>query len=412
MKPGVAFLLAGRSLARHRVRTGLAMLGIVIGIAAVICMVALGQGAGDMMEAQLNSMGRGLLMILPGAANSSGGVSFGGGSGVTLTPADADALLREVPSLVAVTPVERTRGQQLVHGALNWTPASILGVGDTFPRVREWPVDEGEFFTTRDVISSSKVCLIGATVARELFERQGVSPLGESMRIKNIPFRVNGVLTPKGTSSMGSDQDDVVVVPWTTCLNLLEGSAFDNIDQVLATVGDPELIPQATEEITEVLRARHRLGPDDVSDFRIQTMAEMNASARQMQQTMTMLLAGIASISLIVGGIGIMNIMLVSVTERTREIGLRLAVGARGRDILQQFLVEAVLLTGLAGLLGMALGAGASAILADSLEWPFSISGPVMALAAVFSCAVGVFFGLYPAMRAARLDPIEALRYE
>ncbi len=410
MNAGVALALAARGLQRHRVRTALAMLGIVIGIAAVICMVALGQGAGDMMDEQLNSMGRSLLMILPGAASSSGGISFGGGSGVTLTPADAESILEEVPLVVAVTPVERTRGQQLVHGALNWTPATLYGVGDTFPQVREWPVAEGEFFTARDVQGSAKVCLIGATVAENLFP--GESPLGATMRIKNIPFRVHGVLTEKGTSSMGTDQDDVVVLPWTTCLNLLEGSAFDNIDQILAKVSDPAMIPQATAEITDVLRARHRLAPDEISDFRIQAMAEMNAAAAQMQQTMTTLLASIASISLLVGGIGIMNIMLVSVTERTREIGLRLAVGARGRDILQQFLAEAVLLTGIAGLLGMVLGAGVSKLLAAQMQWPFSVSEPVMALAVVFSCAVGVFFGLYPALRAARLDPIEALRYE
>ena len=410
MNAGVALALASRSLQRHRVRTGLAMLGIVIGIAAVICMVALGQGAGDIMQAQLNAMGRNLLMIWPGAASSSGGISFGGGTNASLTPGDAEALLREVPSLVAVSPVERTRGQQVIHGAHNWTPQSIQGVGETFPHVRDWPVEEGEFFTARDVTGSAKVCLIGGTVAENLFA--DASPLGETIRIKNIPFRVNGVLTRKGTSSMGSDQDDIVVLPYTSCLNLLEGSSFDDIDQILAAVETPEQIPQAIADITEVLRARHRLAPDEVSDFRILAMAEMASQGLEMQKTMSALLAGIASISLLVGGIGIMNIMLVSVTERTREIGLRLAVGARGRDILQQFLVEAVLLTGLAGLIGMALGAGISSVLADAMGWPFKLSPQVMSLSAAFSCAVGVFFGLYPALRAARLDPIEALRYE
>ena len=411
MKPGVAFLLAGRSLLRHRVRTGLAMLGIVIGIAAVICMVALGQGASAMVQSQLDAMGRNLLMIWPGAASSSGGFSFGGGTTVTLTPSDGEAILKEVPSVAAVTPVERTRAQ-IVSGDKNWYPNNIYGVSESFPRVRSWPVDEGDFFTDREVAGSAKVCLIGRTVATNLFAEDGESPLGRSIRIKNVPFKVMGVLRPKGTSSFGTDQDDVVVLPWTSCLNLLEGSSFDNIDQLLCAADKPENIELAIAEITDVLRARHRLGPSEASDFRIYSMAEMAATSVQTADIMSRLLAGIASISLLVGGIGIMNIMLVSVTERTREIGLRLAVGARGRDILQQFLVEAVMLTGVAGLIGMGLGAIVSRVISDAQNWPLEISRPIMLLAAVFSCAVGVFFGLYPALRAARLDPIEALRYE
>ncbi|MBM3985203.1 MAG: ABC transporter permease [Planctomycetes bacterium] len=410
MNAGVALALAGRSLMRHRVRTALAMLGIVIGIAAVICMVALGQGASGMVQAQLDAMGRNLLMILPGAAASSGGFSFGGGTGVELTPADADALLEQVPLLVAVTPVERTRGQQLVFGNRNWVPGQVYGVGHTFPQVRSWPAEEGEFFSERDVVAGARVCLLGGTVAERLFE--GESPLGKTLRIKNLPFRVVGVLSPKGTSSMGTDLDDSLVMPWTTCLNVIEGSAFDNVDQVLAATARPEDIPQAVAEITEVLRARHRLAPGEPDDFSVRPMAEMAAGGVETAKTMSALLAGIASISLLVGGIGIMNIMLVSVTERTREIGLRLAVGARGRDILQQFLVEAVLLTGAAGVLGLLVGAGASRLLAQANGWPLLLSPALMGGTALFSCAVGVFFGLYPALRAARLDPIEALRHE
>jgi ABC-type antimicrobial peptide transport system permease subunit len=410
VRTGVALSLAARSLLRHRVRSGLAMLGIVIGIAAVICMVALGQGASGMVQAQLDAMGRNLLMIWPGAASSSGGISYGGGTGIALTPADADALLDQVPSLAAVTPVERTRGQQLIFENRNWVPGTAYGVGHTFPLVRSWPAEEGEFFSERDVVSSAKVCLIGRTVADNLFPDE--SPLGKTMRMKNIPFRIVGVLAPKGTSSMGSDQDDVVVLPWTTCLNLIEGSAFDNVDQILAATARPEDIPLAMAEITEVLRARHRLQPSEPSDFRIYSMAEMAAGGVETAKTMSALLAGIASISLLVGGIGIMNIMLVSVTERTREIGLRLAVGARGRDILQQFLVEAVLLAGAAGVIGLLVGAGASRLLAQANGWPLLLSPALMAGTALFSCAVGVFFGLYPALRAARLDPIEALRHE
>jgi putative ABC transport system permease protein len=405
---GIAIGLAGRSLLRHRVRTALAMLGIVIGIAAVICMVALGQGASSMIQSQINSMGHNLLMIWPGAASSSG-FSYGGGTAVTLTPEDGEALLKEVHSIASLTPVIRTRGQ-LVHDAQNWVPGSIYGVDPAFVQVRDWPVDQGEMFTDRDVASSAKVALIGKTVADNLF--LGDSPLGATMRIKNIPFRVVGVLAGKGTNAMGNDQDDVVVVPWTSVANLLQGSSFRNVDQLLVSVDTAEHVPAATAEITDVLRARHRLQEGDVSDFRILSMSEMAQTGVQMQQTMSALLAGIASISLLVGGIGIMNIMRVSVTERTREIGLRLAVGARGRDILQQFLAEAAMLTGIAGMIGVGVGAGASQALAKVQSWPFELSHTAMAAAAVFSCAVGIFFGLYPALRAARLDPIEALRYE
>jgi putative ABC transport system permease protein len=405
---GVALALAQRSLMRHRVRTGLAMLGIVIGIAAVICMVALGQGASSLMQAQLNSMGRNLLMVWPGAATSSG-FSFGGGSAVTLTPEDGEAVLREVEHVVAMTPVVRTGGQ-LVHDAYNWVPNNIYGAAPAFVTVREWPTDEGEMFTERDVAASAKVCLIGHTVADKLFP--GESPLGATMRIKNIPFKVVGVLTAKGTNSNGSDQDDVVVVPWTSALHLLQGSAFNNVNQLLLSVDEAQNMQRAKDDITEVLRARHRLQPEELDDFRLLAMSEMAQTAQEMQQTMSTLLAGIASISLLVGGIGIMNIMLVSVTERTREIGLRLAVGARGRDILQQFLAEAVMLTGLAGLIGIGVGAFAGPLIAGSNGWPFELSQSSVVVATIFSCSVGIFFGLYPAMRASQLDPIEALRYE
>ena len=409
MNTGVALALAGRSLMRHRVRTALAMLGIVIGIAAVICMVALGQGASSMIQNSINSMGRNLVMVWPGAASSSG-FSWGGGTAVTLTPEDGEALLKEVHSIASLSPVVRTRGQ-LVHDAQNWVPNQIYGVSTSFINVRDWPVDQGEMFTDRDVAASGKVCLVGKTVADNLF-LEGESPLGATLRIKNVPFRVIGVLGSKGTSSMGSDQDDIVVVPWTAVANLLQGSSFRNVDQLLISIDEAQNVAPAMAEITEVLRARHRLQDEEASDFRIYSMAEMASTSVQTADIMSRLLAGIASISLLVGGIGIMNIMLVSVTERTREIGLRLAVGARGRDILQQFLVEAVMLTGVAGLIGMGLGAVVSRLIANAQNWPLEISRPVMLLAAVFSCAVGVFFGLYPALRAARLDPIEALRYE
>jgi putative ABC transport system permease protein len=405
---GVAVALAARSLVRHRVRTLLAMLGIVIGIAAVICMVALGQGATSMVQAQINSMGRNILMIWPGA-QSSGGASFGGGTAQSLTAEDATALKREVPGIAAIAPIVRPGRSQLVVGALNWMPDNIMATNTQFPAVRDWPMQDGDFFSESDVISSRKACVIGATIVDNLFPDE--SPVGKTIRIKNIPFRVVGVLARKGTSSMGSDQDDLVVVPLSSA-NLLSRSPFQSLNQILISVTSGDEIPTVMNDITDVLRRRHRIAEDQPSDFRILSMAEMAATATATTGIMSTLLAGIASISLIVGGIGIMNIMLVSVTERTREIGLRLAVGARGRDILQQFLIEAVLLTGIAGLIGLALGAGAAQVLANTQSWPFELSPPAMALAAVFSCTVGIFFGFYPALRASRLDPIEALRYE
>ncbi len=408
MNAGVAVALAGRSLLRHRVRTLLAMLGIVIGIAAVICMVALGEGAAALVQAQINSMGRNILMVWPGA-QASGGVSFGGGMSTSLTPDDAEALQREVPSIAVMAPVVRPGRSQLVAGPYNWMPDNMIGTNTAFPDVREWPMQDGDFFSPSDVASSRKVCVIGTTIVENLFPDE--SPVGKTMRIKNIPFRIAGVLARKGTSSMGQDQDDVVVVPWTSA-GLLNRSPFQNLGQILISVASAGEMDTATAEITDVLRRRHRIAEDQPSDFRILSMAELASTATQTAETMATLLAGIASISMIVGGIGIMNIMLVSVTERTREIGLRLAVGARGRDVLQQFLIEAVLLTGAAGVIGLGVGAATAAIVARANGWSFQLSPPVMAVAAVFSCTVGIFFGFYPALRAARLDPIEALRYE
>jgi putative ABC transport system permease protein len=398
--------LAIRSLLRNKVRTALTMLGIVIGIASVIAMVAMGQGASGMIQDQIATMGRNILMVWPGAA-SSGGFSYGGGSSTTLTVEDGDAIVREVGSVRAVAPVIRTRSQ-IMYGGTNWVPQSMMGTSPSFSDVRDWEVQDGSFFTDADVASSNKVCVIGLTIAETLFKDE--SPLQKTLRIKNMPFTVVGVLTRKGTSAMGQDQDDVVLAPWTTVKKTLQGSAFSNVDQLL--VSAHESVDQATADVTALLRQRHRLAEREDSDFRILSMNEMATAATQSSQVMTVLLAVIASISLLVGGIGIMNIMLVSVVERTREIGLRMAVGARGRDILMQFLSEAIAISVTAGVIGMGLGVGAALLISEILKWPTEISPGSIGIAFGFSCAVGVFFGFYPAMRAARMDPIEALRHE
>jgi ABC-type antimicrobial peptide transport system permease subunit len=409
MNPFASILLSVRALGRNKVRTFLTMLGIVIGIASVIAMVAIGQGASKKIEAQINSMGRNLLMVLPGAM-SSGGFSMGSGSVTTLTPDDGLAIKKEVSAVESMTPVVRARGLQLVVGSLNWAPNQIMGVSPAFTEVRDWPVDEGSFFTEQDVFSASKVCVLGKTVAENLF--QGESPIDHVIRVKNMPFKVVGVLARKGTSAMGQDQDDLMLCPWPTVKMVLQGSAFHNIDYLLVSANTAGELPEAVSDITSLLRQRHRLRESETSDFRIMLMSEMMSTASESTTTMTKLLLMIASISLLVGGIGIMNIMLVSVVERTKEIGLRMAVGARRQDILMQFLMESVVLSSIAGLIGMALGASSAILISKTLNWPTLIAPGAIVASFAFSCVVGVFFGFYPALRASRLDPIEALRYE
>jgi len=349
-----------------------------------------------------------MIMVMPGAAQTSG-LSLGTGSRMTLTSEDADAIRDSIPGVKAVSPVIQTRGQ-LIYGNLNWAPASIRGEGEDYLEVKDWDVEEGDYFSEEDVRSARKVCVIGRTVQANLFPDE--SPVGRVVRLKGMPFRVLGVLGPKGNSAGGEDQDDCVILPWTTAKHVLQGSRFNNVDLVLISSEEPEEMVQVERDVTELLRERHRLTDAQPEDFRTLTMVEMIERGTQSAKIMTSLLAAVASISLVVGGVGIMNIMLVSVTERTREIGLRMAVGARQGDILLQFLSEGLLLSLVAGGLGILLGIGASAALARALHWPTHVTMSAVLAAFLSSSAVGLFFGFYPSYRASRLDPIAALRSE
>ena len=404
--------IALRALGRNKVRSALTMLGVIIGVAAVIAMVAIGSGATQSVQKQISSMGQNLLMILPGSS-SSGAVMFGAGSVQTLSPNDAVAIRRDCPSAAGVAVIVRTRAQ-IVYQDVNWAPATVQGCDEHFLEVRQWGVVEGENFTEQDIKSAAQVCLLGQTVVDNVFQDQ--SPIGKRIRVKGLPFRVVGVLEKKGANTFGSDQDDVLLMPWTTSKKKIQGSTFNNVDQILVTATSAEAIPALQNEITNTLRATHRVqrerSGESIDDFSIRNMVEMMSAMTATTSIMTSLLAAIASVSLLVGGIGIMNIMLVSVTERTREIGLRMAVGATSRDVLSQFLVESIVLSGIGGLLGIALGGGGAIVAAKSMHWPVIVSPQTIAVAVLFSAAVGVVFGFYPAWRASRLDPIDALRYE
>ncbi|MBI4712913.1 MAG: ABC transporter permease [Planctomycetes bacterium] len=421
----ITIRIALRSLLGNKVRSALTMLGIIIGISAVIAVIAVGQGATVMIKTQINSLGQNLMMVWPGSSYS-GGSHFGAGTKTTLTADDVAAMLKECALIKQATPFVRAWGRQLIYGQKNWQ-AGVEGVNQDYPQMRSWEPSRGAFFTESDVRNAAKVCVIGATVEKELFSGEataesrhlwrgegasGDDPVGKTIRIKNMPFRVIGVMEKKGTNAFGQDQDDIVLAPWTTVSKVLQGSAFNNIDRIIASVVTIESMEAARTEVTDLLRQRHNIAPGAEDDFTIGDVTELTKTITSTSTMMTLLLAIIASISLVVGGIGIMNIMLVSVTERTKEIGLRMAVGARAKDILLQFLVEAVVLAGIGGGLGIALGAGAAEVLSRVTSWPVVISAGSVLLAVLFSGAVGVFFGLYPAWRAARLNPIEALRYE
>ena len=400
----MTLVIALKALNRNKMRTILTMLGMIIGVGAVITMVALGRGAQTTIEDQVKAAGTNMININAGNF-SSGGVRQGQGNSTTLTAEDA-ASLRELPGVQYVAAGVNSRSQ-VIAGNQNWS-TSINGTDIDFPLIRSWPTKYGAFFTQQDVNSAAKVAVLGTVVSNTLFG-EDVDPTGQIIRIRNQPFKVIGVMSSKGTGAMGNDQDDVIFAPYTTVQKKLQG--ITHIQNITVSATDANTAPVAAE-IEQQLRLRHKLIGNDPNDFMVRTLEEMASVRTETTKTMTTLLATIAGVSLIVGGIGIMNIMLVSVTERTREIGLRLAIGARGKDVLLQFLVEAIVLSLLGGLLGIGMGYALSGAAERFLSWPTSIPPEAIAMAFGFAAITGVFFGFYPAMKASRLDPIEALRFE
>jgi len=441
------------ALRRNLLRSILTMLGIVIGIASVIAMMEIGAGASRQIGERIASMGSNVLMVSPVSA-STGGVSAGSGTRISLTTADCDAIIRDCPSVKAATPVLSMGGIQVIRGNRNWNPNRIESGSPAYLEVQNWTVSDGECFTERDVAASAAVCLLGQTVVDELFGLDNPQPVGENIRIKNVIFRVVGVLQEKGVNLLGMDQNDVVIIPWTTMRNRLArggGTAstssgtqtysrkdtypiksvqlypardstqtsnyqmpirFNNVNRIQASAATAEGIQAAIEEIKETLRLRHGIPDGGADDFEIRNMSELIETLTSTSTLMTKLLLIVALISLVVGGVGIMNIMFVSVTERTREIGLRMSIGARGRDILVQFLVESVMLCVAGGIFGIFVGRGASMVISSVLAWPTASSPGAILVSFAVSAGIGMVFGFYPAWRASRLNPIDALRYE
>jgi putative ABC transport system permease protein len=397
--------IALRALGRNKLRSFLTMLGIIIGVGAVIAMVAIGEGAKGLVRAQIASLGTNVMVILPGA-RTAGGAWTGAGGVRTLLDSDAKAIMEQVPAVPFASPSLR-RTEQVVAGNLNWSTL-VQGVAPEFPQIRGWQVEEGRFITEGDVDHAAKIAVIGQTVADNLFGNE--EPIDAVIRIRNVPFRIVGILGVKGQTGQGTDQDDTIMIPYTTMQKRIMRITW--VQSIHLSVVSSDRAQEAQQQITALLRQRHRIQPDQEDDFTIRNLSDIAEAASNTTKVMAILLGSIASVSLLVGGIGIMNIMLVSVTERTREIGIRMAVGARKRDIMLQFLVEAVVMAACGGTLGILLGIGSSTLLKRLAEWPTLISPEIVAVAFLFSGAVGVFFGFYPAQKAANLDPIDALRYE
>ena len=397
--------VAIKSILKSRMRSLLTALGIIIGVAAVVVMVAIGDGAQMQVEEQIASLGSNLIVIFPGSS-STRGIRGGAGSFNRFTMDDVNKIRDEATLIKAVSPIVRSGGQ-VIGGTGNWS-TGIMGVSPNYLEIRDWPLSSGEFFTERDVIARAKVAVIGQTVKKQLFPNE--DPIGEQIRIRNVPFKIIGVLSPKGQSAFGSDNDDVIMAPSTTVLDRLSGGRY--ISFIQASANSLSQINQAQEELRSIMRQAHHLNPGEDDDFTIRNQADITEAATQTSKVLTILLASVAGVSLIVGGIGIMNIMLVSVTERTREIGIRLSVGARTSDILIQFLTEAVVLSLAGGLIGVLLSFGVAYILNNYTSQAALIRPEIILLAFGFAGIIGIFFGFYPSRKAANLNPIDALRYE
>jgi len=399
--------VAGRALGRNKLRTALTMLGIIIGVGAVIVLVSIGQGAQAMVLDQISSMGSNMMYVMPGNLNF-GGAALGAGAANSLTDEDVAAMEREVPTIRAASPIVNASGQ-LVFGNQNWF-VRMQGTNERFPEIRSWKVEQGDFFTDADVRSAARVIVLGKSVAEKLFP--GLDPIGETIRVRNLPFRVVGVLAAKGQSMVGQDQDDTAVIPYTTAQRKLLGQQIPSINQAMVSSISQEATGVTQRQITELLRQRHKIAPGESDDFMVRNLTDAAQQFTQLTTIMTLLLGSIAAISLVVGGIGIMNIMLVSVTERTREIGIRMAVGARPNYVRLQFLTESLVLSLMGGLIGVLIGGGIAALVSRILGWPTLVSALSVLISFAFATVIGIFFGYYPAHKAAALDPIEALRYE